>query len=263
MKKNYSFIDDSVIKSYRDKLETVDDSRLNKALQKRNANSVFSKVTLYSHMRDKYCAMNIVLNERQVIAPIFRLFRKPNRNTGLSDDEVLLARDRQVIDLHYLFISHRNSVIPNDKQFRCLFEGDSFNYELASEFALLNWKSDTKAQRSLRLKTSIQEELWFLREKRIVDRHRGVIRSIEKMKHQIHELSDKPTSRIKREEIPARIEEFASLKYARGSATDAVRFFELRGNVRSYCDQERNALRKRLQMRKNWFAKRLNYTNWA
>ncbi|MBT3045010.1 MAG: hypothetical protein KME67_19300 [Candidatus Thiodiazotropha sp. (ex Codakia orbicularis)] len=263
MENKYLFVDDSVIETYREKLNAVDNVRLINAVRKHNSNSVHSSIKLYRDIRDNYCALNIVLNERRAIAPIFRLFRKPNRNKGLSNDEVLLARDRQVIDLHYLFVNHRDSVNPNDEQYRPLFESDEFNSELASEFASLKWKSGTKAQRSLKLKSSIQEELWILREKKIADRHRGVIRSIEKMKYQIHELSDKPASRLRHEEIPNRVEEFTCLKYGRGSVAVAARFYMLRGNGIGYCDHEWSALRKRLQMRKNWFRDRLDYTNWA
>ncbi|MEW8221950.1 MAG: hypothetical protein AB2729_06400 [Candidatus Thiodiazotropha taylori] len=264
MVNSYQFVSESVINSYREKLDQYSDEKIISSIIKmsqRGRGSSSSKT--YDEIREGICSFNIILNERSLIAPVFRPFRKNTNRIGLNDEEKLLSLDRQVIDLHYLYIQHKSRVNPSDSEFKSLFTNEKFSFELAAEFALKEWKCGHKATESLKLSDSIQEELSILRSRVIADRYRYVEKKISEIEIDLNNLCDTPSSRLKPESVPLRTEEYRCLKYARGSIKEAVRFFTLRGNLPEVDERGQAACVKRFQARKTWFESRLGHNNWS
>ena len=90
----------------------------------------------YDRYRREICALHIKLNEGGNYAPFFR---KGPKNRPFFDSkkpypDQLLSNDLQTIDLHWLWLYHRQAIIPEDKRFQKLFGGDTcFDFDFASE----------------------------------------------------------------------------------------------------------------------------------
>lgn len=96
--------------------------------------------------RERACALSIVLNERSDNSPRFRPMSVPPKFIKGSDYDIAsvwLARDRQVIDLHWLFL--QASAVPGET-YAPLFRAETFDFALAAKIAATNWKAETKAK---------------------------------------------------------------------------------------------------------------------
>lgn len=96
----------------------------------------------YSAVRNEMCAVHIEMNLRQQRAPRFRPQPRLQRKIGVGG-ETDLARDRQVIDLHWRAHSSEKPLAPV-QDYPGIFENAPFDFEMASRFAQLEWKSQTK-----------------------------------------------------------------------------------------------------------------------
>jgi hypothetical protein len=216
----------------------------------------------YLDIRDRFCAVNLVLNEKNLIAPAFRPFRRLLNNKGLSHEDSLLGCDRQVIDLHYLFCNHHGRPKPSDNEYKSLFISDEFDYKLASSFASKNWSANHKAGKTLRLTTGLQKELAVLKEKSVYDGVVAVLRKVEKIEVSLYELLDSPDSRFLKDNISDRIEELTCIALGKGSITDTIKFYKLRGGEVPVDDKSYRRLYRRFQVRKKWFVERLGCSRW-
>lgn len=96
----------------------------------------------YQMVRRDICALHIEMNLRQHHAPRFRpLSGLPKKAEG--NDEETLARDRQVIDLHWRANSTDKPMIPV-ADFPGIFDNERFDFDLAARFAELTWRQQTK-----------------------------------------------------------------------------------------------------------------------
>ncbi|MYM42209.1 hypothetical protein, partial [Duganella qianjiadongensis] len=82
------------------------------------------------------------MNLRQRHAPRFRP-QPPLPQKAKSIAEQNLARDRQVIDLHWRANSINKPMVSVSK-FEGIFDSEAFNFKLASNFAQLDWRQQTK-----------------------------------------------------------------------------------------------------------------------
>ncbi len=99
----------------------------------------------YSSIRDEACAIHIELNRRLRLAPRFRPARKIPREAK-NPDHVLLSRDRQFIDLHWLHASgYKKTIIDDRASFRRMLTGRELKKLAAEQFAVAPLKADTKA----------------------------------------------------------------------------------------------------------------------
>jgi len=109
----------------------------------RNGNAVD-----YRSVRKRSCSIAIEINCRArtqpQIAPRFRPERRPAHQCTTPDDRAL-SRDRQVIDLHWLWCTgHRK--IPDSREYVHLFGDEEFNFQLASKFACEQWTPARKVE---------------------------------------------------------------------------------------------------------------------
>lgn len=126
----------------------------------------------YEEIRRFFCVANIELNLRREVAPRFRDMRRP-QHKGLSAEEVLLSKDRQVIDLHWLFCRGVRRTA-DSKEFEDLLKTKEFDFELASRFAAAKWTAEHKAG-LLSLKKNEVWELATIQSKQTRDRFRIIM----------------------------------------------------------------------------------------
>jgi len=98
--------------------------------------------TGYSSIRDKYCAINLEMNYRQLQAPRFRPLNQWDRDFS-TPDKILESLDRQVIDLHWRAHS-TDKPISEANGYPAIFDGERFNFEMAGRFAQEEWKPSAK-----------------------------------------------------------------------------------------------------------------------
>lgn len=211
----------------------------------------------YLTQRNKYCALNWLLNENGIIAPSFRPFRTFDYSKRNDPEEVLLGRDRQLIDLHYQYCQNKENITPLDDEFEALMVGDTFDMELASKLVMKEWTAGHKATEVLGLSEPQMYEMAVLRTKSIGDRLRSIKHKSKQVRRDLVNLASNPRSRLNLSDITSRVEEFVCLSLAKGSQVDAAKFWLLRGNG---CDQDVTAssLSSVMGKRKKWFAERLN-----
>lgn len=99
----------------------------------------------YLEVRDHYCAINTVLNERfdeapkGILSPCFRPRRKAPPPKSIKGEYPLahkqLSNDTQVLDLHWLFCRGVFCSDSDDKLIRAAMDGSDFGFEAASKFA--------------------------------------------------------------------------------------------------------------------------------
>lgn len=129
------------------------------------------KAKTYLNVRDSVCALSVVMNERGQLAPGFRSNRPIPRKGQEAPEDRLVLRDLITIDLHWLHARGKRDQIP-DKQWANLFTEESFDFDLAYDFASRVWKADVKVGKVLGLHNFEQLQTAKLREKALKDRVR-------------------------------------------------------------------------------------------
>jgi len=209
----------------------------------------------YSKIRNKFCAMHYVLNQRGLVAPAFRGLRRLTKNKHLTDSEKLLSKDRMVIDLHYLHCNYRDNVIPKRGEYKSLLTEDEFDFSLAANFAMESWGAIKKAEK-LNITENIQKELLVLRCKKIIEEFRRYPKLIDDFETNIKELASQPGSRIDIKAIPQRIIEFKCLRLARGAPSEATRYWQKITGEKLDSEQSIKMV-KRLSERKKWLKEKM------
>lgn len=96
----------------------------------------------YFLRRNDAVELSIALNLTEYIAPRFRAL-PPSVKTTLDDMPNQLSIDRQLIDIHWAWISgHRKKV--RSEVYEDLFINEEFDWSLAEKFALEKWRTDAK-----------------------------------------------------------------------------------------------------------------------
>jgi len=214
----------------------------------------------YLKSREKFCAFHIVLNERGLIAPAFRPFRRLYKNTDLSAEEQMLGRDIQVINLHYLYCQHHGRFEPIEVSFKNLLSSDNFDFELASIYAAKKWKAETYSKYSLMLDNVTQMELSTFRNQAVRDRVKSIRESTRQMKVKLHNHIASPRSRILAADINKRLDEYECIKYAEGSPILAARFYKLKTGVNPSTNDKNSS--EYMRKRKKWFETKMNTASW-
>ena len=254
----YQFPSPSNIEPYLKKFRLASKEQLLRSLKKKEKDKTTGD-TPYSSSRLDYCAINILLNELGIIAPAFRPFRTLAGNKLSKANDVLLSRDRMVLDLHYLHCQYHDDFLPTDMEFKALATDDEFDFKLASQFALKKWTAEVKAN-SLGLSNKQMHELAVYKTKDIYDRE-SMIKDkqlISTVRRRLKQQADLMASRFDKRDVEQRIEEFICLRYARGSLSHAVDFWERRGNLLLDKPNARRNLTAVMGKRKRWFEKDLN-----
>lgn len=147
-------------------------ARLEQLLCRRDSDG---RLISYLEIRDECCAIGEVMNCRGIQPPRCRPLRSlPKLPAGgkYSAVETVMARDRQVLDLHWLHCNGKRDRLGH-KAFADLFAGDDFDFDLASVFASKGWNLASKTVKVLNLLDFEQVQMAYFRMKHIDDAWRN------------------------------------------------------------------------------------------
>lgn len=132
----------------------------------------------YHEIREQYCAISLLMNERGLVPPSFRLQRPlPRRAQKANSDDTLMMRDRQVIDMHWLYCRGKRDTVP-DRTFAEMFLGDEFDIDMAAVLAEKPWRAEIKAENILNLTPHEQIQMALLRTKAVAETWRNAENSM-------------------------------------------------------------------------------------
>lgn len=174
--------------------------------------------------RVRYLALHFVANEVGATAPYFRDMMKSSKYTSLNPIEELIERDRQLIDVHYLFCQHRMRVNASGSVFKALFDinAKQFDWKLAVEFVSTRTSAKTKADMMLAIPDSVQIELNTLRGEAVRLRRHYLNDKSQLLTKRLFDQQRKPRSRMSEAKASAIAENILPLLLASGSPTKAV-----------------------------------------
>jgi hypothetical protein len=238
-------------------------SLLSAFLKRRDALKRPNALENYPSVREAYLALHMAMNEKGCIAPAFRDHLRVTKARGLSSAEVLLSRDNQVIDLHYLHCQHRKRVKPNNRKYEPLFKSKEFQLELAGQFAAQAWRAEVKAEGNLRLSTRIQMEMLVLKGEKARRRVRAIREKTDSIRMLLVEHADRPRSRLKDDDITARVDDFTCLMLAAGSPSKAAVYSSLiTGTPLPDEPSSLRRLHEKFRKRREWFEEQLGFHSW-
>lgn len=129
----------------------------------------------YHVLRRRYCALSEVMNHRGIVPPRFRPKRSiPKLPAGAKHDpnDTLMMRDRQVIDLHWLYCRGKRDQLA-DRKYADLFAGDELDFKLAADLATKTWSLNSKVFKVLNLLSYDEWQMAYLRSKETDDTWRN------------------------------------------------------------------------------------------
>lgn len=208
--------------------ETLDILRgIPRAKLEKLVNNGWIKLSDYTNddKRRKYLASHIVANELGLASPGFRAILRQRSLDSLSEVEQLVARDRQLIDLHYLYCHHRWSLRFRDHDRTVDFLRRScteFDYDAAMQFACIGGRKSIKTQKMLAIPEHIQMKLNYYQSDKI---RKQVERANEKCQEVCAELDSYAKSsrcRLKPDKLEQLKADILPLLLARGEVRLAI-----------------------------------------
>lgn len=226
-KSKYVFAWNEVMQERCDELKHLNPVDLRERLRKISFDELTSSGApkCYGAIRDKVLAINIALNLQGVIAPAHRQMRRPPRITKkavYSKDEETLSNDRQVIDLHWIWV-HKLPVSPV-VGYTHLFEDANFNWDLAAQFARMAGRVSRKTK-LLSLTEFHELQLCVLKSQNTVNRLQTIKKRIDKTMVDIKTGLCKPNSRAKPDVISQSDNLYLAMLLARGNPQNSVLAF--------------------------------------
>lgn len=136
---------------------------------------VYHTTSPYSAVRERFCAVSLALNEALRLAPAFRRQPRPRpAAAGKGKNDLLLHKDRLVIDLHWLWVRNIGVGTAKPQYARLLDSTAPFDFALAASFASENWSSEERATEQFALSEAVQWELATLKSRVHTDTHRMI-----------------------------------------------------------------------------------------
>jgi hypothetical protein len=225
VKSQYSFCHSDINYSFiKNMLDTGSDKTLLTVLQLASDRFIYCKTFDKQHKRRLIRAIiHIILNERG-IAPEFR-----DAKSGVTHrakefpDEAEESNDRQVIDLHWLYLHHRNEISPSDWNMSFLKKVE-FDFNWASEFVSKARFTNEKIKR-LGIPIKIQKLLLALREQDVLTIQKKVRSKTADVREVLINKINEPRSRLPKEKLEVLCATFRCLLLADGSPSDAIEYW--------------------------------------
>ena len=168
-------------------------------------------------------ACSIVLNERG-IAPEFRDAKSGvTHKAKFSAEESQESNDRQIIDMHWLYLHHQQDIKPTPCM-KDFFINRNFDFKLAEEFVTSAIYTKSKIQR-LGIPKDIQKLLLILRSKEILNFQKAKREEIKNLKQALFNRSRNPNSRLNEDSLEQNILAFRCLLYAELSVVQAMGYW--------------------------------------
>jgi hypothetical protein len=183
----------------------------------------------YFEVRDELCAISLLLNERGDYAPKVRYMRVPpsvrKLSTKYTADEQALSNDRQIIDLHWLYLK-QVPVMDVPGYEGMLNTGLEFDWLRTSLFVARVGSTEKKAM-LLGLTEFDQLQLAAIQTKAVSDRWRTIREGQRSKMGMIRTAASAANARLDAQAIARLPEIYLALRVARGSsgmAADAYRW---------------------------------------
>lgn len=259
IKERNHFIDPDRIEAGLERLRAFPDAQLIK-VQKEHSQRFLPGDPSYdegSAERQRFLCMNLLLNERLLIAPAFRgLPVSPSPKDGpYNEAQELYARDKQLIDLHWLAL---RKLSQNLKARVVLGECDlvvdgEVSLDNAAEAVCIDWTAKHKAK-VLKLSDDEQMEMSIIRSSKVYQRQTRALKNLENVECSLINIANDPVSRFNPHDIPCRLNEYLCLAVAQGSPAKAVHFWPLiTGEPKISDRKEIKAAQKRFRDRLDLF----------
>lgn len=218
----------------------------------------------YEGRRLGYLTIHFIANNMGLSAPAFRRMEKPAGRSGYNKDEELIARDRQLIDFHYLFCNHKDKLSCGNAYYDAIFgsDVDCFDFEKAAEQVMKRGRASIKASKFLAIPNDIQLELNVLRTDEVRKQDSAIQERKQTIIRRINEIQSKASSRLREEKALAIKDDVLPLLLAKGSPTTAVRYKGLMTSVLYEGDELKKEAR-RIAENKRWLMSgRLGKLSW-
>lgn len=222
----------------KNKLNTSSDETLLTILKLASDRSTYCKIFDDQYDRRLVRAIiHIILNERG-IAPEFRDAKSGvTHRANNFPDEAQESNDRQVIDLHWLYLHHRNEISPSDWNI-LFFKKDEFDFDWASEFVSKARFTNEKIKR-LGIPKKLQKLLLSLREQEILSIQKNVRSKTADVREVLINKINEPKSRLPKENLEVLCATFRCLLLADGSPSDAIEYWvKMPLTLTSYCPEK-------------------------
>lgn len=206
------------------KLELISDKSLLFILQlASDRTSDYERYEKLGNRREVRATSHIILNERGV-APEFR-----DAKSGVTHrandfpDEAQESNDRQVIDIHWLYLHHRNEISPSDWNMPFFTKG-AFDFDWASEFVSKARFTNEKIKR-LGIPLKIQKLLLVLREQDVLAIQKKVRSDTANVRELLINKINEPKNRLPKVKLETTCAAFRCLLLADGSPSDAIEYW--------------------------------------
>jgi hypothetical protein len=226
VKSTYSFCHTEIKYSLiKNKLDTGSDKTLIRILQLASDRSAYCKTFDNQDKRRLVRAIiHIILNERG-IAPEFRDAKSGVTHKAKNfPEEAEESNDRQIIDLHWLFLHHRNQISPTDWN-KPMFNRECFDFDEASRFVSNARYVNLKIKR-LGIPIKIQKLLLALREQDVLTIQKKVRSKTADVREMLINKINEPKSRLPKDKLDAICAASRCLLLANDSPSDAVEYWE-------------------------------------
>lgn len=191
-------------------------------------------------LRTSYVRAELALNLHVATPPSFRRHKMMIPPLGLTAAEKTASNDRRVIDLHWLYCSRDkfealglNHNIPEELYIEAVTENKEiidldiyalwgFNFEDASTFAALGWRSERIVTEVLELASAPQLFTYSLKSKEVRDLARDAERLAKVVRKALLDLGNTGKSRLKTKGIEERVRAARWLCLTEGASAAAA-----------------------------------------
>ncbi len=214
---------------------------------------VFNKIPYGDDTRLKCLALHFAANSRGLTAPAYRAVLSSHKKNGHTVEEEIIDRDRQLIDIHYLFCQHRSSLTLINGEYESLLGTDleKFNYGEASRFVGTKGFATNKANKILGIPDAIQLELCILRSKKIRVLQKAQIESKQCASRKVFDRQRHPSSRLSKDKAKRIVSDLWPLIIADGSPIKATYYKQLITGIKMN-DKEQKIETRKVSESKRW-----------
>jgi hypothetical protein len=218
----------------------------------------------YADVRLEYIATHFIANQLGLSAPAFRKMEKPAGYKNYTAEEELIARDRQLIDFHYLFFNHKDQLSCGNAYYEAIFGHDvtDFDFDMVATQVMTRGAATTKATRFLAIPDSIQLELNVLRSDDVRKQSSTRKDRMQTIMSRINQAQKNSLSRLSKVKVAAIKDDVLPLLLANGSPSEAVRFMGLMTSVRYEGDGLKKEARRIAESKRWLMSGRVGKLSW-
>lgn len=220
----YSFChDDSEYQNYKKTINSYTNIKLLDIL-KISSDRTNNRLTVKDNRRMVRVACSIVLNERGV-APEFRDAKSGvTHKASDSIEEMQESNDRQLIDMHWLYLHHQSDIKPTEWM-RDFFTKSDFDYEEAVQFVANARDTKIKIKR-IGIPEDVQKLLLSLRTQSTLKFQKLKRLEVEDSRLALINRSRTPSSRLNQDDLEQNLAAFRCLLYAELSVVKAMEYWQ-------------------------------------